>query len=174
MTDYTIRRATEDDLDAIARINAEVFLGDRESPETAREWVACWLRAYPLYQYFVAERNGEVLGYAGWQLHGGFRRAEPCFELDQIGVAQDAQGLGIGNRLVRENMRTLVDWCIAHDNRIESHVSFVVWAYALNFNAIDVYRREFSEGVDGMRRQFGERAEVMLRRRYPMTRPVRA
>lgn len=173
MSERLIRRAREDDLPHIARINAEVFLGDRDHPESARQWAACWLRAFPLYQYFVAEMDGSVVGYAGWQAHGGFHRAEPVFELDQIGFPKSEQGKGIGPDLLRTSMRMLVDWTKETNDRVESHVTFVVWAYAFNFNAITAYAREFGEGVQGSRTQFGNRAELMLRCRFPVIRPVR-
>ena len=173
MSDRIIRRAREEDIPQIARINAEVFLGDRDNFESAQAWITCWFRAFPLYQYFVAEENGKVVGYAGWQVHGGFRRAEPCFELDQIGFPKTEQGKGIGPELIRSNVRLVADWAKETNDRIESHVSFVVWAYALNFNAISAYAREFGEGVQGFRQQFGNRAENMLRCRYPIIRPVR-
>lgn len=173
MSERVIRRATKKDIPHIARINAEVFLGDRDRPESAQTWVACWFNAFPLYQYFVAEIDGIVVGYAGWQAHGGFHRAEPIFELDQLGFLKSEQGKGIGPDLLRTNMRTLVDWAKETNDRIESHVTFVVWAYALNFNAISAYAREFGDGIHGFRLQFGDRAENMLRCRYPVIRPVR-
>ncbi len=173
MTERIIRRAQENDLPHIARINAEVFLGDRDHPESAKGWSDCWFRAFPLYQYFVAEEDEVVVGYAGWQAHGGFHRAEPVIELDQIGICKSAQGKGIGQELMRSNMRALVDWTKESNDRIESHVSFVVWVYAFNFNAINAYAQVFGEGIQGSRTQFGNRAEVMLRSRFPVIRPVR-
>lgn len=173
-SERVIRRATEEDLPHIAGINAEVFLGDRDRPESAQTWATRWFSAFPLYQYFVAEIDGRVVGYAGWQAHGGFHRAEPVFELDQLGISKSGQGKGIGPDLIRTSMRTLVDWTKETNDRIESHVAFVVWVDALNFNAISVYARIFTDGICGFRLQFGNRAENMLRCRYPVFRPVRS
>ncbi len=75
-----IRRATETDIASIATINSSVFLGDRDRVEGAREWITCLFRSFPVYQYFVVEDAGTVVGYAGWQVHGGFHRAEPVIE----------------------------------------------------------------------------------------------
>ncbi len=172
-TDTVIRRAVEADLDAIASINTAVFLGDRDRLESALEWVTCWFRAFPLYQYFVVEVDGTLAGYAGWQVHGGFRRAEPAIELDQIGIDRAHQGKGLAPHFMRECMRELVSWMQKKDDRIESHVTFVVWGYVFNFNAMNVYAKQFGDGVCGFRTQFGSRAENMLRLRMPITRPVR-
>lgn len=171
--DISIRRATEDDLDAIAHINTNVFLGDRDRFASAREWVGCWHRAFPLYQYFVAEKNDFVVGYAGWQVHGGFLRAEPVIELDQIGIQREAQGNGLGPLIMRECMRELTQWMQQKNDRIESHITFVVWGYTFNFNAMSVYAKQFGDGVCGFRTQFGSRGESMLRLRMPIVRPVR-
>lgn len=172
-TETVIYRAEEKDIPAIARINTLVFLGDRDRPESGEKWIASWFHAFPLYQYFVVRDNENVIGYAGWQVHGGFHRAEPVIELDQVGVLPDYQGKGLATRLIHETMRTLVSWTKETNDRIESHISFVVWAYSLNFNAISVYAKDFTDGVCGMRTQFGNRAENMLRVRIPIVRPVR-
>lgn len=172
-TNHAVRRAQKEDLEAIAKINTAVFLGDRDRQEGAREWVNCWYRAFPLYQYFVVEHEGELAGYAGWQVHGGFHRAEPAIELDQIGIDREYQGQGLAPLLMRESMRELIDWMQKKNDRIESHVTFIVWAYTFNFNAISAYAKQFGDGVCGFRTQFGNRAESMLRLRMPIIRPVR-
>lgn len=169
----TTRRAEEKDLPHIAAINSSVFLGDRDREDGAREWAACWFRAFPLYQYFVVEVDGAFAGYAGWQIHGGFHRAEPSIELDQIGIDRAYQGRGLAPRLTQDCMHELVEWAKRTNDRIESHITFVVWAYALNFNAISVYAKYFTDGVSGFRIQFGDRGESMLRIRLPIVRPVR-
>jgi GNAT superfamily N-acetyltransferase len=175
MTEHrVVRRAKERDLKAIASINAAVFLGDRGQEESAGEWAACWFRAYPLYQYFVVEIDNVLVGYAGWQVHGGFRRPEPAVELDQIGIDRAYQGKGLAPFLTRESMHEVAQWLQEKNDRIESHITFVVWAYTFNFNAISVYAKQFGEGVCGFRTQFGSRAESMLRLRYPILRPVRS
>lgn len=173
MNDLILRRAEERDLAAIARINSTVFLGDRDREEGAQEWVSSMAMAHPIYHYFVAEMDGVVAGYAGWQMHGGFHRAEPVIELDQIGIDPAHQGKQLAPQLTRHGMSELASWVKKKNDRIESHITFIVWAYALNFNAISVYAKDFTDGVCGMRTQFGNRAEVMLRVRLPVVMPVR-
>jgi len=168
-----VRRAVETDLSQIASINASVFLGDRDSPESALEWITCWYRAWPLYQYFVIEVGSKLVGYAGWQVHGGFHRPEPVIELDQIGIEKEYQGQGLAPYLKWKCIRELADWMRQHNNRIESHITYIVWGYTFNFNAMKIYAEVFSDGVCGFRIQFGSRAESMLRLRLPIVLPVR-
>jgi len=174
MSDVVMRRATAADLEAIAAINSRVFLGDRDKILGAQEWVGAWFRAYPLYQYFVVEVDGACAGYAGWQMHGGFHRAEPVVELDQVGIDPTYQGRQLATQLISYSIKETAALLRQKNDRIESHVSFVVWVYALNLNAISVYAKVFTEGACGFRTQFGNRAEVMLRLRLPVVMPVRA
>ena len=171
--DILMRRAAEADLARIAAINTSVFLGDRDRPESALEWVGCWFRAFPLYQYFVIEIDGVLAGYAGWQIHGGLHRSEPVIELDQIGIDRAYQGRKLAPQLMQECMRELVEWMQQKNDRIESHITFIVWGYTFNFNAMSIYAKQFGDGVCGFRTQFGSRAESMLRLRVPIVRPVR-
>ncbi len=173
MHNHIVRRATETDLKVIATINTTVFLGDRDQFSGAIEWVTCWFKAFPLYQYFVIELGGVAVGYAGWQVHGGFHRAEPVIELDQIGIDRAYQGKGLASLLMRECMYELVNWLQQKNDRIESHATFVVWGYTFNFNAMNIYAKQFGDGICGFRTQFGSRAESMLRLRVPIVRPVR-
>ena len=170
----SVRRAKGSDLSCIARVNAAVFLGHKSEEESAQEWAKCLFRAFPLYQYFVATgAGGGVAGYIGWQIHGGFLRAEPVVELEQIGVDPAYQGKGCGSALLKESMKEVISWVRARNNRIESHITFIVWVYALNFNALSVYAKDFTDGVTGMRVQYGSRAENMLRMRVPIVMPIR-
>jgi len=171
----TIRRANRADISAIARVNSDVFLGNKADLKAAVDWITCWYNAFPLYQYFVAETAGnksEVVGYVGWQTHGGFLRPEPVIELEQIGADPTVQGLGIGPRL-EESIKDVIEWLRSVNDRIESHIDVVVWGYALNFNAMSIYAKKFSEGVRGMRLMYSDRAENMLRWKIPLIMPIR-
>jgi GNAT superfamily N-acetyltransferase len=170
---YLVRRATEGDLARIAAINAQVFNGNKDNIEAAKEWVRCWFCAFPLYQYFVIECGGEVAGYVGWEVKGGFKRPAPVVELEQLGIDPQFQKRGLASLLTEESLRTLVLWIGSTNNRIESHIHVVVWAYALNFNAQKVYAGTFTDGVKGFREQFGDRGETMLRLRMPLIRAER-
>ncbi len=103
----------------------------------------------------------------------GFIVPSQSSKLDQIGIDRSNQGKGLAPRLMRECMQTLVEWIQTKNDRIESHISFVVWGYAFNFNAMNVYAKQFGDGVCGFRMQFGNRGENMLRHRAPIIRPIR-
>lgn len=67
--------------------------------ERSREWIRCNLAAYPRTQCFVAESDGQIIGYAIWLQKSGFR-SEAVLELDQIAVAPDHRNKGVGVALI--------------------------------------------------------------------------
>ena len=110
-SDIRIRPATLDDVPAIAAIYAEaVNFGtasfEIEPPseaEMSRRFDALRSAGYP---YFVAERDGTVLGYA----YAGPYRPRIAYRWtveDSIYLAPDARGLGLGRRL----LETLIEAC---------------------------------------------------------------
>lgn len=172
---FIVRRAVREDTPCIARINSEVFLGNRGDVDTALDWINCWFKSYPLYQYFVAEvgdTEKEIIGYIGWQIHGGFSRADPVIELEQIGTDRTVQGLGVGPHL-ENTIGEVIRWLKSVNTRIESNFYVIVWGYSLNFNAMKIYAEKFNEGVLGLRKMYGDRAESMFRWRMPMVKPIR-
>ena len=168
-----VRRVEDKDIPAMAAINASVFSGDRDNPESAERWLRCFFNAFPLYQYFVIEIDGTIAGYIGWQFHGGFLRSSPVIELEQLGISKNYQGHGLGPELTDESIKEVVRWCRKNNNRIESHIYLIVWGYTHNFNAMKVYFEKFTDGVMGMRRQHGDRTESMLRLKIPALIPIR-
>ena len=152
----------------MAEINAVAFSGNQGSREAALQWVQCWFKAFPLYQYFVIEVEGKVAGYVGWQVHGGFLRSQPVIELEQVAIAETFQGQGFGPKLCEESMQLVVEWMCSKNEHAQESVVVVVWAYTINDNALSVYARQFRDGVMGMRVQYEERAENMLRRKVFM------
>ena len=172
MTNFRIREARKADLQEIARINAKVFLGQRKDKESAIQWVSALFAARPVYRYFVAEENDKILGYAAWQWHGGFNRAEPVIELEQLGVDPAHQGQGIGPALVKHGFAFWTKAVQDQSGQVESHVTFTVWCYTLNLNAMKIYSELFGK-IEGMRTQYANRAETMFRTQQPIVRPVR-
>ncbi|MEA2701586.1 MAG: hypothetical protein QOE22_295 [Candidatus Parcubacteria bacterium] len=172
-SELMVRLATGGDLEAIASINAKVFLGDRDNPAGALAWATSLQRAFPIYQYFLVEIDGTFAGYAGWQAHGGLHRAEPVIELDQLGIDPRFQGKGWGGDVIDACMHELTEWVLRTNDRIESHINFVVWGYAFNLKAIKLYKRKFGRKVCGSRTQFGDRRELMFRKRVPVVRSAR-
>ena len=83
-----IRKMEQKDLDAVTRIEAESF-----SMPWSRNAFADTL-ALPYYRYFVAEEDGEVLGYCGFL----FAAAEG--EIPNVCVASTARRRGVGTCLM--------------------------------------------------------------------------
>ena len=155
----------EGDLAGMAKINEAVFLGHRENVAMAELWLRAFFVASPLYTFYVVELDGVLAGYIGWQWHGGFLRAEPVVELEQLAISAEHQGQGLANRLIEGSFEHVQADVQRLDTRIESSITAVVWVYAHNAPALRVYERWFTDGVVGMRQQYGLRSELQLRRR---------
>lgn len=104
MTTPSIRAAATADIPAIAAIYADAVLHgtaswELEPPDQAemqRRFEAIQAGGYP---YLVAERAGEILGYA----YAGAYRPRPAYRAtveNSIYIAPTAQGLGIGSLLL--------------------------------------------------------------------------
>lgn len=113
-----IRPSLETDIAAIAAIyshavvhgTASFELEPPSQAEMARRREAILDGGYP---YLVAERGGEILGYA----YAGAYRTRPAYRStveDSIYVAPDAQGQGVGRAL----LVALIDRCEALDFRL--------------------------------------------------------
>lgn len=172
MGEITIRSAEEKDLERVAEINAKVFLGNRDDSGAALRWVQCSFRAYPKDQFFVACDGPLIVGYIKWSIHGGFRRPAPAIELVELAIDPTHQGRGVGPRLTKDGLKALYDWSCANNRRIESHMSFFVWCYTENLNAMKIYLETFGDPC-GFRIQHGDRAETQFRKRVPLVLPIR-
>lgn len=159
-----VRAAKTEDLSMIAEINAAAFAGNRGDVQVALEWVQCWFCAFPLYQYFIMEVDGKVVGYIGWQIHGGFLRENPVLELEQIAMAREFQGQKLGPKLIQESLEIVVSRIQQCNTRMKNQVIVVVWAYETNTHAFKVYEKDFPDGVMGIRTQYGGNRELMLRK----------
>ncbi|MXQ14576.1 GNAT family N-acetyltransferase [Microvirga makkahensis] len=113
-----VRPSAEADIPAIAAIYAHAVLHGTASfeldppaaAEIARRRAALLEGGYP---YLVAEREGEILGYA----YAGAYRTRPAYRStveDSIYVAPSAQGQGIGRLL----LKALIEECEARDFRL--------------------------------------------------------
>lgn len=98
----TVRRATSQDLAAIAQIGSQAFSGLRPEPQ-ALAWVEACFRSSPRMEYWVADGPSGVVGYILWVEKGGFR-PQAVVELEQIAVRNDRRRQGIGARLIRASL----------------------------------------------------------------------
>jgi len=100
-----ILKAKAKDIEGIIKVGSENFSGLKNIKE-ARKWVKCNFSAFPRTQYFIAKVNGKISGYILWIEKGGFRK-ESIWELEQIAVAKDCQGQGIGTQLIGASLLEL-------------------------------------------------------------------
>jgi putative acetyltransferase len=107
VADVTLRAERPEDVDAIRDVVARSF-----GEAVVAELVAA-LRASPdwLHLAFVAERDGEVIGYGAFtrSLLDAPRRLVPVLVLSPVCVAPEHQGVGVGSALVRYGLAQVAD-----------------------------------------------------------------
>lgn len=127
MSDIEIRRAGPADAERLAKLGAETFsdtfahlypprdladfLAEAHTPRRYAAWAVD-----PAYGLWIAERNGEDVGYA---LAGPCHLPHPevtpgCGELWRIYVRKAMQGSGLGARLLARSL----DWLAAPGRRL--------------------------------------------------------
>lgn len=148
-----IREATASDADAIARVHRESWrttytgilpaavIGQRTERQTADEWRTRLARATPRDAVWLAEREGQVVGFAscGTARHrlGGLEA-----EVYALYVLQSWQRRGVG--------RELLGACARHFVR-HGELGFYLWVLKAN------RARLFYEAVGGV--ELGEKTE---------------
>jgi putative acetyltransferase len=102
----TVREETPEDLDAVRRLVAGAFGGERVPAllDDLRDTTACWLGLS-----FVAEHRGEVVGHIAYSRGWLDAPAElvEVLVLSPLSVRPDHQRTGIGSLLVRETVSRL-------------------------------------------------------------------
>jgi ribosomal protein S18 acetylase RimI-like enzyme len=93
-----IREAKEEEIEEIAEI-----CRDEIYDELPLEWVMDWLKSYkyPYLQFFVAEKDGRLVGFSGWSLYDRYG-SQLMWELSFIAVKDDYKRKGIGRKLIWE------------------------------------------------------------------------
>ncbi|CAH7235825.1 N-acetyltransferase [Vibrio chagasii] len=95
-----VRFMTEADLNGAALVHQATFVRQQNS----KTWLQCNLSAAPRFLNFVAESDGEIVGYIIWVQKSGFR-PEAVLELEQLAVLPSAQGQGLGKKLILDSLR---------------------------------------------------------------------
>lgn len=134
-----LRLANEQDIPAIAEIDKVSFSGNRNG-DVAERWVKANFAQSEKYRYFVAEVNGQVAGYAGWEIKGGFMRKIPVVELQRLAVLPDFRGQGIGTSLINESLPEIKAWIKQVDPGAEKMRIFV-WTKKDNEPAKKLYAK---------------------------------
>ncbi len=97
---FEIRRMQQADLAAAACVHQAAFVRQCRS----QEWLACNLAAFPRMVSYVALADSVCIGYVIWTQKSGFR-PEVVLELEQIAVAPNWQGKGVGQALIEQSLR---------------------------------------------------------------------
>ncbi len=134
-----IRLMTHADLEGASQVHRTAFVRQKQS----FEWLECNLNAAPRFINIVAEEHGEILGYIIWMQKSGFR-PEAVLELEQLAVAEHAQGKGIGKRLITQSL-PIVKQQLANNGSTLKHV--LVTTRADNF-AQQLYKQTLDAEIE--------------------------
>jgi len=160
-----IRRATSQDIEAIAAINRLSFSGNKPQGK-AEQWVSSHFNQGDQYHYFVLEENEKIGGYISWELRGGFAREIPVIELEQLAVHPDFRGQGVGTKLVDQTFESMKQW--VHTQQPEAkEMKVFVWTKKDNEKAKAIYLNICNEGEKGERNIYGTE-ECLLRGTYQL------
>jgi GNAT superfamily N-acetyltransferase len=102
-----VRQADEADLPGILAIYAQPALddGDVLTVEDARAWLRS-LAAYPSYKLYVADDDGAIAGtFALLVMANLAHRGAPSGIVEDVGVAPERHGRGIGKLMMEHAMR---------------------------------------------------------------------
>jgi GNAT superfamily N-acetyltransferase len=106
-----VREATEADLPAVLAIYAqpELDAGDVLSLDEARDRLARFAR-YPDYKLYVAVDGGAIVGtYALLVMDNLLHRGAPSGIVEDVGVAPELHGRGIGKAMMQHAMQRCRD-----------------------------------------------------------------
>ncbi|WP_281832701.1 GNAT family N-acetyltransferase [Vibrio nigripulchritudo] len=99
------------DLKGASQVHKSAFVRQQRS----YEWLRCNLNASPRFLNFVAESNGEIVGYIIWVQKSGFR-SEAVLELEQLAVSPKSQGQGIGRMLIKKSLPLVKEQLSSQDS----------------------------------------------------------
>ncbi|WP_064669080.1 GNAT family N-acetyltransferase [Vibrio nigripulchritudo] len=129
------------DLKGASQVHKSAFVRQQRS----YEWLRCNLNASPRFLNFVAESNGEMVGYIIWVQKSGFRpEAVLELELEQLAVSPKSQGQGIGRMLIKKSL-PLVKEQLSSQGSVLKHI--LVTTRADNF-AQKLYQSKLGAQVE--------------------------
>lgn len=109
MSKITIRHATPNDLETLLQLTirlGELELLPQRAPEMFwqgdAEWIKTWARERPANRDIVVATDAEdqVLGFLMYVIREDWLSHEPNIYIDSLAVSDQAEGLGIGSRLL--------------------------------------------------------------------------
>lgn len=135
----TVRFMLAEDIPAAALVHQSAFPRQRHS----QQWLQCNFNAAPRYLCFVAQQANVIVGYIIWVQKSGFR-SEAVLELEQLAVAPEHQGKGIGRELITASL-PLVKAQLSRQGSTLKHI--LVTTRADNF-AQQLYRETLGAEVE--------------------------
>lgn len=137
----TIRRGVEADLPRILELIKELALYEK-APEKVINTVELMRKdgfgEHPVYWFFVAEHDGEIIGMALWYIRYSTWRGQRLY-LEDLIVTESARGLGAG--------KLLFEACI-HEGKTKGYSGMMWQVLDWNTPAIDFYKR-YGADMDG-------------------------
>ena len=152
---WKIRKMSLDDISAVAEVHEKVFSRQQYS----YEWIECNFKAFPRTQMFVAEDENDnaIVGYIQWIQKSGFR-PEVVLELEQIAVAPEHQGHGIGSLLILSSLSAVKQHLAALNQKLKH---LIVTTRADNA-AQRLYRKTLSVEIEATIRNLFSADEVIM------------
>jgi len=92
------------------RAVAEIARDEIYDELTAKE-VEEWLKNsgnYPYLQHFVAEEDGEIVGFISWGLYDRYAK-QIILEIAWMAIEEERQGRGIGKELLEKSLKEVKD-----------------------------------------------------------------
>lgn len=149
----TVRFMLSEDIPAAALVHQSAFPRQRHS----QQWLQCNFNAAPRYLCFVAQQANEIVGYIIWVQKSGFR-PEAVLELEQLAVAPEHQGKGIGRELITASL-PLVKAQLSEQGSTMKHI--LVTTRADNF-AQQLYRKTLGAEVETIISNLYSADEVLM------------
>jgi ribosomal protein S18 acetylase RimI-like enzyme len=109
-----IRKAKDGEIREIAEICRDEIYN-----ELSLDWVLDWLKSitHPYLQYFIAEEDGEIVGFIDWTLYDRYGQ-QVMLEISLMAVKEERQRKGIGTRLVEESLEKIKEFWATQSLRI--------------------------------------------------------
>ncbi|MFT6909796.1 MAG: ribosomal protein S18 acetylase RimI-like enzyme [Oleiphilaceae bacterium] len=148
-----IRFMEKADLEGAASVHKLAFIRQKNS----LEWIQCNFNAFPRFLNFVAEKNGEVVGYIIWVQKSGFR-PEAVIELEQLAVLPNFQGQGIGRKLINESLPLVKNQLLLNGSTLK-HI--IVTTRADNF-AQQLYKKTLGVEIESTIKNLYSADEVLM------------
>ncbi|MDO8559561.1 MAG: GNAT family N-acetyltransferase [bacterium] len=159
----TVRPATPNDLPGIVAVAQVCFPQDNGTAALTEAWHRGGMTAYPKTQYFVALRDGRIIGYSSWSFIGGFQAG--VVELEQLGVHPDHRNQGVATAMMEQGFAAVQTFVREQVGR-ELHAIKV--DTASDNVAQRAYRKVLGAEVEATLKDFlFGNAEVIMIKRFP-------